>query len=85
MAAQYCETPTGYDCSCGYRSAKLTYNRFLDIAIICEYKGDIQMARVAATKAVEVKRNCQGTDFPNFYRYEEVLRLVQPKIKKGRR
>jgi hypothetical protein len=42
------------------------------------------MARVAATKAVEVKRNSQGTDFPNFYRYEEVLTRAQPKIKTDR-
>jgi hypothetical protein len=43
------------------------------------------MARVAIKKAIEVKRNCQGEDFPNFYRYEQVLDRVQPKIKQGRR
>jgi hypothetical protein len=62
----------------------LTLTRILDIALICEYKGDVKMAEVAATKAVEVKRDCQGSDFPNYVRYAHVLtRLRAKKLSPG--
>jgi hypothetical protein len=61
----------------------LTMTRFLDIAIVCEVKGDVVMAEKVAAKAVECKRNCQGTDFPNYGRYVEVLARLRAKM--GRR
>jgi hypothetical protein len=54
--------------------------RFLDIALVCEIRGDVDMAEVAAGKAVEVKRDCQGVDFPNYSRYADVLDRVKSKV-----
>lgn len=56
---------------------KLTSIRFLDIALVCEMKGDLKMAEVAAIKAVEVKKDCQGADFPNYNRYADVLHRIK--------
>jgi hypothetical protein len=53
---------------------------FLDIALICEFKGDYRMAGLTATKAVQVKKDCQGDDFPEYARYVEVLRRVRAKL-----
>jgi hypothetical protein len=58
----------------------LTMTRFLDIALVCELKGDHGMAEVAGSKAVEVKRDCQGVDFPNYNRYTDVLDRIKSKL-----
>lgn len=31
-------------------------------------------------KALEVKKDCQGDDFPEFGKYEEVLKRIQRKV-----
>lgn len=51
--------------------------RFLDIALICEVRRDVKMASVAAAKAVQVKKDCQGTDFPDYKNYAEVMERVR--------
>ena len=53
-------------------------NRFLDIALVCEINGDMRMARLSIDKAIEIKKNCQGVDFPNFGNYI----VVQERIRK---
>ncbi|CAO2652075.1 Nn.00g003580.m01.CDS01 [Neocucurbitaria sp. VM-36] len=53
---------------------------FLDIALICEVSGDLKMAEVAAAKAVQVKKDCQGADFPDHKKYEGVLARVKVKL-----
>jgi hypothetical protein len=58
----------------------LTWCRFLDIALVCEAKGDLKMAEAAAVKALQVKKDCHGTDFPNYARYSDVLDRVKTKI-----
>jgi hypothetical protein len=58
----------------------LTLTRFLDIALVCEIKGDLKMAEATAIKALEVKRDCQGVDFPNYNRYTDVLHRIESKI-----
>lgn len=57
----------------------LTLIRFLDIALVCEIKGDMHMADVVATKALEVKRDCQGEDIPNYGRYADVVHRFKAK------
>jgi hypothetical protein len=52
----------------------------LDIALVCEIRGDVGMAEVAAGKAVEVKKDCQGVDFPNYSRYADVLHRIKSKV-----
>jgi hypothetical protein len=47
---------------------------------VCEYKGDLRMAALTATKAVQVKKDCQGTDFPDYHKYADVLRRIQFKL-----
>lgn len=56
------------------------FGRFLDLALVCELKGDLKMAEVTAAKAVEVKQDCQGDDFPEFGKYEEVLKRIRVKL-----
>jgi hypothetical protein len=56
------------------------WRRFLDIALICEFRGDIKMAELVAARAVETKKNCQGADFPNYARYAEVLSRIRSKM-----
>lgn len=63
-----------------FRISWLTVISYLDIAVICEHKDDLKMAEAAATKAVEVKKGCQGEDFPNFGRYTEVLERIKVKM-----
>ncbi|KAI4616993.1 uncharacterized protein J4E87_008505 [Alternaria ethzedia] len=55
-------------------------NLFLDIALVCELRGDLGMAELTAGKAVEVKRDCQGADFPNYSRYTDVLHRIKSKV-----
>ncbi|USP78256.1 hypothetical protein yc1106_05530 [Curvularia clavata] len=65
----------------GERTARLA-SIYLDIAVICEHTGDLKMAEKVAAKAVKIKRDCQGADFPNFYRYTDVLERVKAKLGK---
>jgi hypothetical protein len=58
----------------------LTWHRFLDIALICEFHGDFKMAAVTGRKAVQAKKDCQGSDFPEFARYVHVLQRVKAKL-----
>ncbi|KAF1836269.1 SET domain-containing protein [Decorospora gaudefroyi] len=53
---------------------------YLDIALVCEVKGDLRMAEMAAVKAVEIKKNCQGTDFPTFAKYIDFLDRIRRKL-----
>ncbi|KAH7380297.1 hypothetical protein DE146DRAFT_749203 [Phaeosphaeria sp. MPI-PUGE-AT-0046c] len=55
-------------------------NVFLDLALVCEHNGDMKMAEVTATKALQVKKDCQGDDFPDFGKYEDVLKRIQNKV-----
>lgn len=62
------------------RSSRLILNRYLDIALVCEHHNDLGMARAAAVKAAQVKRGCQGVDFPNYKKYVEVLDRIKTKL-----
>jgi hypothetical protein len=54
--------------------------RFLDIALVCELKGDVKMAELTAAKAAQVKLDCQGADFPEYARYAAVLQRIKMKL-----
>lgn len=56
------------------------FGRFLDLALVCELNNDLKMAEVTAAKAVEVKKDCQGDDFPELDKYEGVLKRIQMKV-----
>ncbi|KAL5119642.1 hypothetical protein ACEQ8H_002488 [Pleosporales sp. CAS-2024a] len=56
-------------------------NVFLDIALVCELKGEFKSGCMAADKAVQVKKDCQGEDYPDYDKYVEVL--VRMRIKLG--
>lgn len=60
--------------------AWLTLRRYLDIALVCEFHGDLRMATLAAAKAVQVKKDCQGVDYPDYSKYADVLRRMQSKM-----
>jgi hypothetical protein len=47
---------------------------------VCEFKGDFKMAVLTATKACQVKKDCQGEDFPGFAKYVQVLQRNQLKL-----
>ncbi|CAA9961425.1 SET domain containing protein [Pyrenophora teres f. maculata] len=53
---------------------------FLDIALVCEHRGDFKMAEVAGVRAVQVKKDCQGTDFPNYTKYADSLHRIKTKL-----
>jgi hypothetical protein len=55
-------------------------SRFLDIALVCEYNNDLRMAAVTAGKAVEIKKDCQGEDFPEYTKYVAVLERIETKL-----
>lgn len=38
------------------------------------------MAKAAAVKAAQVKKDCQGVDFPNYKHYVEVLDRIKTKL-----
>jgi hypothetical protein len=38
------------------------------------------MAEAAAVKALQVKKDCQGVDFPNYGRYSDVLGRIKAKM-----
>ncbi|KAF1927708.1 SET domain-containing protein [Didymella exigua CBS 183.55] len=50
---------------------------FLDIALVCEYNGDFGMGVVAGGKAVQIKKDCQGIDFPDFKKYAEAVERIK--------
>lgn len=52
---------------------RLTHYRFLDIALICEYNGDLKMGILAGEKALQIKKDSQGADSVDFHKYAEVL------------
>jgi len=54
--------------------------RFLDVALVCEHRGDFKMTEVAGTRAVQVKKDCQGTDFPNYDKYADSLHRIKMKL-----
>jgi soluble cytochrome b562 len=60
--------------------ADLTSSRFLDMALVCEFHGDMKMAALTATKAVQTKKECQGNDFPEFTKYVDVLQRIKAKL-----
>lgn len=41
--------------------------------------GPVKMAEVAAVKALQVKRDCQGEDFPTYEKYAEVVQRIRAK------
>jgi len=59
---------------------ELTLTRFLDIALVCEHRGDLKMAEGAGTRAMQIKKDCQGTDFPNYDRYADSLHRIKMKL-----
>lgn len=38
------------------------------------------MAEVAGIRAVQVKKDCQGTDFPNYDKYTDSLHRIKMKL-----
>lgn len=50
---------------------------FLDIALVCEYSGDFKVGVLAGEKAVQIKKDCQGIDFPDFKKYAEAVERIK--------
>ncbi|KAF2175236.1 SET domain-containing protein, partial [Zopfia rhizophila CBS 207.26] len=53
---------------------------YLDIALICEVKGDLAFAKVAAQKALQVCIDSQGRDFLDVPKYESVVKRIKEKM-----
>jgi tRNA U34 2-thiouridine synthase MnmA/TrmU len=74
-------------CKCSdefaYYPVKLMAIRFLDIALVCEYKDDTKMAALTAAKAVQVKQDSQGVDFAEYAKYAAVLQRIEGKLQKA--
>ncbi|KAH6625357.1 hypothetical protein C7974DRAFT_313304 [Boeremia exigua] len=50
---------------------------FLDIALVCEVGRDYKMGVAAGEKALLVKRDCQGIDFPDYKKYAEAVERIK--------
>ena len=50
------------------------------MTLVCEIHSDFKMAVLTATKAVQIKKDCQGDDFPEFGKYVDVLHRNQKKL-----
>lgn len=56
---------------------------FLDLALVCEANGDYKMAVTTGERALQIKKDCQGTDFPDYVRYTEVVERVKAGLRVG--
>jgi len=54
---------------------------YLDLALICEIAHDWKNGVECAANAVRVKRECHGEDFPDYKKYEDVLRRIYMRSK----
>ncbi|XPT01672.1 hypothetical protein M3J09_010802 [Ascochyta lentis] len=50
---------------------------FLDIALVCELNDDFKMGVQAGEKALQIKKDSQGIDFPDFKRYAEAVERIK--------
>ena len=50
---------------------------FLDIALVCKCNADFNMGVKAGEKALQIKRDCQGVDFPDYSRYAEAVETIK--------
>ncbi|KAF2005660.1 SET domain-containing protein [Amniculicola lignicola CBS 123094] len=55
-------------------------NIYVDIALICERQGNLVIAKATAEKALRVKLDCHGPDFPDLKNYTGVVRRIKKKI-----
>jgi hypothetical protein len=55
--------------------------RYLDIALVCEHKGDLKFAKAAAQKALQIVMDCAGPDFPEVKEYVGVVKRIKEKTK----
>ncbi|KAF2469942.1 SET domain-containing protein, partial [Lindgomyces ingoldianus] len=53
---------------------------YLDIALVCEQHGDLNFARLAAQKALQIIMDCAGPDFPDAKKYAGVVKRIKGKI-----
>ncbi|ORY08989.1 hypothetical protein BCR34DRAFT_625973 [Clohesyomyces aquaticus] len=53
---------------------------YLDIALVCEHKGDLKFAKGAAQKALQIIMDCAGPDFPEIKDYAGVVKRIKDKI-----
>jgi hypothetical protein len=52
---------------------------FFDLALVCEAHGDYKMGVATGEKALQIKRDCQGSDFPDYHKYAEVVERIEMK------
>ncbi len=52
---------------------------FFDLALVCEVHGDFKMGLAAGERALLVKRDCQGVDFPEYAKYAEAVERIRVK------
>ncbi|KAF2275738.1 SET domain-containing protein [Westerdykella ornata] len=55
-------------------------NTYLDIAIVCEKKGDLLLAKRSALKALRIKLETQGPDYPDIPKYQGVVQRIKRKM-----
>ena len=47
------------------------------MALVCEVNGDYKMGVLAGEKALQIKKDCQSIDSPDFKRYAEVVERIK--------
>ena len=56
---------------------------FLDLALVCEVHGDYRMGVATGEKALQIKKDCQGSDFPEYHQYAAAVERIKMKAARG--
>lgn len=53
---------------------------FFDLALVCEFHGDYKMGVATGEKALQIKKDCQGTDFPEYKQYVAAVERIKMNV-----
>jgi hypothetical protein len=56
---------------------------FLDLALVCEIHGDYRMGAATGEKALQIKRDCEGSDSPEYQTYAAAVERIKMEAARG--
>jgi hypothetical protein len=56
---------------------------FFDLALVCEVHGDYRMGVATGEKALQIKRDCEGTDSSEYQKYAAAVERIKMKAARG--
>jgi hypothetical protein len=57
---------------------------FFDLALVCEVHGDYRMGAATGEKALQIKRDCEGSDSPDYQTYVVAVERIKMMAARGR-